>query len=396
MPTCRTSCSRGVPAIARAPTRRSRWIGLAIGAALALGAAAVPAQEVTLGVIAELTGAGATYGRGLVQGAEMAVREVNAAGGIDGRPLRLVVIDGATNPARSAIAMRRLVVADVHMVVGGWGSPQVLANMEVAEQSGMPYIVVGATHPDITSSRNRWTFRVIQTDAVQAEHLAQMVLGTLKARRVAVLADSNAYGAGSRDRFLAALARAGVEPVAVQTYLSTERDFTPVLQRIQAAAPDVLALFGTVPAASLIMNQARAMGIAARFVGTGGLANEALLAAAPQAAEGTLMTSFFSEETDAEAAAWAARFRREFAGDAEPPRPVLAAWQYRTIRDIAVPCLKRAGTQRLALRDCIAGWNGTLFGVAGEVHFDRHHQLVQPPLVTEVRGGAFRLVARQP
>lgn len=356
----------------------------------------VRAQDVTIGVVAELTGPGATYGLALRQGAEMAVRDVNAAGGIGGRTLRLVVVDGATNPARSAIAMRRLVVGDVQMVVGGWGSAQVLANLEVAEQAGMPYIVVGATHPDITTRRNRWTFRVIQTDAVQAEVLAQAVLGRLGARRIAVVGDGNAYGVGSRDVFLQALARAGVQPVAVHTFMPGDTDFSAPLARIKAAAPDVLAVFATVPAASRILNQAREAGITARFVGTGGLANEALLAQAPKAAEGTLMTSVFSEEVDAEARAWAERFRREFAGGPVAPSPVLAAWQYRAIRDIAVPCLQRAGTERVTLRDCLAGWRGRLFGVPGEAWFDATQQLVQPPLFTEVRGGAFRLVAAGP
>jgi len=366
---------------------------LAVGAALALaGAVACAAGNLTIGVIAELTGAGATYGRGLVQGAEMALRDINAAGGIGGRPLRLLIVDGATNPAHSAIAMRRLVASDVQLVVGGWGSAQVLANLEVAEQAGVPYLVVGATHPRITSPLNRWTFRVIATDAVQAEHLAQVVLGRLKARRIAVLADASAYGVGSRDIFLDALARAGVEPVAVLGYQATDPDVATPLARIQAAAPDVLALFGTAPAAPRIMREARAMGLGARFVGTGGLANDALLAAAGPAAEGTLITSFFSEEVDAEAAAWAARFRREHADAASPPSPVLAAWQYRAMRDIAAPCLRQAGTQRPALRDCIAAWHGRLFGVRGEVRFDASGQLQQAPLLTEVRGGVFRLV----
>lgn len=374
------------------------WGGRLRGCIVACLAAVSPvcAQDVTIGVVAELTGPGATYGLALRQGAEMAVRDVNAAGGIGGRTLRLVVVDGATNPARSAIAMRRLVVGDVQMVVGGWGSAQVLANLEVAEQAGMPYIVVGATHPDITTRRNRWTFRVIQTDAVQAEVLAQAVLGRLGARRIAVVGDGNAYGVGSRDVFLQALARANVQPVAVHTFVPGDTDFSAPLARIKAATPDVLAVFATVPAASRILNQAREAGITARFVGTGGLANEALLAQAPKAAEGTLMTSVFSEEVDAEARTWAERFRREFAGGPVAPSPVLAAWQYRAIRDIAVPCLQRAGAERVSLRDCIAGWRGRLFGVPGEAWFDATQQLVQPPLFTEVRGGAFRLVAAEP
>lgn len=358
----------------------------------AIAAAAEPGSALTLGVITELTGPGASYGRALVQGAEMAVRDINAAGGIGGRPLALRIADGGTNPARSAIAMRRLIVADVHAVVGGWGSAQVLANLEPAEQSELTYVVVGATHPDITSPRRRSVFRVIQSDAAQADILAEAVLQRLRGRRIAVIAAASAYGAGSRERFLAALARLGAEPVAVQQFAAGDQDFRVPLERIRAANPDVLAVFATVPAAPRVLEQARALGITARFVGTGGLANEALIAAAPQAAEGTLITAFFSEEADPEAAAWAERFRRENGPDASP---TLAAWEYRAIRYIVAPCLARAQDDRAALRTCIAGFRGRIFGVAGEVHFDASGQLVQPPLLAEVRGGRFRLLAQR-
>ena len=71
---------------------------------------------------------------------------------------------------------------------------------------------------------------------------------------------------------------------------------------------------------------------------------------------------------------------------------MLAAWQYRAIRYIAAPCLARAGSSRARLRDCIASWRGRLFGVRGEVYFDKTGQLIQEPVVVEVRGGAFRLL----
>jgi len=365
---------------------------MALCAFAAPPAAAARDDDITIGVIAERTGAGATYGLGIVQGAEMAVRDINAAGGINGRRVRLAVADGGSQPARSAIAMRRLVAAQVDVIVGGWGSPQVLAHMDIAEQSATPYIVVGATHPQITTPRNQWTFRVIQTDAVMAEQLAKMVIEQRAARRVAVINDSNDYGVGNREVFVAALGRAGLAPVEVQSYQTSDQDFGAQLGRIKAAAPDVIALFGTLPAAPMIMNQARALGLQARFVGTGGLANEALMAAAPQAAEGTQLMTYFNEEVDAESLAWAERYRREFSDSKQPPRPVLAAWEYRAIRGIVAPCLERAGTDRIRLRDCIRQWRGRLFGVAAEAQFDRSGQLMQPPVLVEVRGGAFRLV----
>jgi len=346
------------------------------------------AQEVTLGVIAGITGNGASYGAGIVQGAEMAVREINAAGGINGRKITLRIVDDASEPARSAIAMRRLMSASPDLIVGGWGSAQVLAHMDLAEQSAIPYIVVGATHPRITTPANQWTFRVIQTDAVMAEQLARLAAVDLGLKRIAVINDSNAYGKGNRDVFVAALARYGLQPVEVQPYQSSDTDFGGQLQRVKSAHPEAIAIFGTLPAAPLIMVQARAAGLDARFLGTGGLANDGLMKAAPRASEGTILMSFFSEDADAQSKSWSQRYREEFAG--KPfTSPVLAAWEYRAIKDIAVPCLARAGNDRVMTRDCIANWRGKLFGIDGELSFDKTGQLVQPALAVEVKRGVF-------
>lgn len=363
------------------------------GCACALWApATAQAADITLGVVAGMSGPGASYGLGIARGAQMAVRQINAAGGVGGREIKLILVDDASSPARSVIAMRRLVNANVDLIVGGWGSSQVLANMGVAEQAGVPYIVAGATHPKITGAQNRWTFRVIQTDTAMAQQLARIAVGDLGMKRIAVINDSNDYGVANRRVFVAALARAGMEPVQVQSYQTGDRDFSAQLARIRAANPDAIAIFGTIPAAPEIMNQARELGIKARFIGTGGLANEALVSSAPIAAEGAVLMSYFNEEVDAEARAWADLYRKEFAGQPEPPRPVLAAWEYRAIRDIAAPCLTNAGSDRVRLRDCIAKWKGKLFGVQGEVYFDNTGQLVQPSVVVEVRNGAFRLL----
>ena len=375
-----------------APLRRAGRIFIAVFVCALLPPGAAGAADIMLGVIAGMSGPGASYGIGIAQGAQMAAREMNAAGGIDGRRIKLVVVDDKTSPARSAIAMRRLVGTDVALIVGGWGSPQVLANMDIAEQAGIPYIVVGATSPEITSAKNKWTFRVIQTDNIMTEQLARVVTKDLGLKRIAVIYDTNAYGVANRDRFVAALAQADIKPVEVQSYQTADKTFSAQLARIRAANPDGIAIFGTIPAAPAIMNQARDLGIKARFVGTGGLANEALISMAPIASEGAVVMTYFSEEVDAEARSWAGLYRKEFADEPQPPRPMLAAWEYRAIRSIAASCLKSAGTDSSRLRDCIANWKGKLFGVRGEARFDHTGQLVQSPVVVEVRRGAFRLL----
>ena len=364
---------------------------LASVAALCLLAGSGPAlADIKIGVIAGMSGPGTSYGIGIQQGAEMAIKEINDAGGIGGQKLQLVVADDASNPAQSVTAMQSLVSQGVDLVVGGWGSSQVLANMEVSERAGVPYVVVGATNPHITSDKNKWTFRVIQTDSLMAEQIAQSATGVLKMKRIAVISDSNDYGVGNRDIFIAALKKAGVQPVEVESYQSSDKDFTSQLARIRAAEPDGVAIFGTIPAAPAIMNQARDFGIKARFIGTGGLANEALISLAPQASEGTVLTTYFSEDVDAEGKAWANRYVKAYSESSQTPRPVLAAWEYRTIKFIVGPCLAKNGVDKTKMRECIASFKGKIFGLPGEASFDKTGQLQQQPVLVEVHNGSFR------
>lgn len=362
----------------------------AAAVAVLAGAPSVHAQDIRLGVIAGMSGAGTSYGIGIRQGAEMAVKEINAAGGIKGRKISLVVVDDASNPAQSVSAMQRLASDGVDLIVGGWGSSQVLANMEVAERAGIPYIVVGATNPKITTDKNKWTYRVIFTDSVQAEQIAEAAVKRLGMKRIAVIHDANDYGVGNRDIFLVSLKKLGVEPVTVVSYQSSDKDFTAQLSRIREANPDGLAVFGTIPAAPAIMNQARDIGIKARFIGTGGLANENLMTLSPKASEGTVLTTYFHEDVDPEAKAWAQRYVKEFSGGSQPARPVLAAWEYRAIKFIAAPCLASAGTDKDKLRQCVAAWKGNMFSIPGEAHFDKTGQLIQPSVLVEVGNGAFQ------
>jgi branched-chain amino acid transport system substrate-binding protein len=204
-----------------------------------------------------------------------------------------------------------------------------------------------------------------------------------------VINDSNDYGVGNRDVFVAALKKLGLAPVEVQSYQSSDKDFTSQLARIRAANPDGIAIFGTIPAAPAIMNQARDFGIKARFIGTGGLANENLITLAPKASQGTVLTTYFDEDVDPEAKAWAARYVKEFSGGSQAARPVLAAWEYRAIKYIVAPCLAKNGVDKAKVRDCIGKFKGKLFALPGEAKFDKTGQLEQEPVLVEVRGDAF-------
>jgi branched-chain amino acid transport system substrate-binding protein len=390
-PACRLSMQAG--------TRRATWLTLALLAALALtgGAAraAASASDIKMGVLLSLSGFGASYGQSLLQGIRMAADEINEAGGINGRRITLDIADDDSDPAQSVLAMQRLINDHVDFVLGGWGSSMVLADMAPAERAGMPYIVVGASNPHITTSRNKWTFRVLTNDSTQAADLATIAVKTLHMKRIALINDTNDYGVGLRDILTAALAKLGVKPVAVQSYQSNDKDFTAQLTHILAAQPDGLGILGTLPAAAAIMNQARDMGITARFFGAAGLGTEALIALAPDASEGTVATQYF-QPMDRQAKAWVAAYVKEFAHAAQPPRPSQAAWGYRALKLIIAPCLEQAGTDRNAFRLCLAHWRGKIFGLpSAEAYFDATNQLVVPLAFVTVKDKRFVLLPGQ-
>lgn len=364
-----------------------------IATAFLMCAGAASAQDIRLGSVIPLSGAGASYGASIQQGIEMAVGEINAAGGINGRKIALDFADDASDPAQSVLALQRLVNNNDDLVIGGWGSSQVLADMAVAERGGMPYVVVGASSPLITTKANKWTFRILTNDNGHADRLAQ-VIDLLHLKKIAIIYDTNDYGVGLRDIFTGDLAKQGLKPVDVQSYHTTDKDFTAQLTHIAAVQPDALMLFGTLPAIAAIMNQARDQGIEARFMGAAGLSNEAVMKLAPQAAQHAIATAYFHVDVDAEAKAWAERYQQQFATANQAPRPSQAAPAYQALKLIAAPCLAKTGTDKDKLRLCIKEWRGKLFGLPpAEAHFDDTNQLIAPLVVEEVVGSEFKLLA---
>ncbi len=375
---------------------KATGLGVAMVAGLLGFASSAPAQDIKLGVIAGMSGFGASYGASIQQGVEMALQEINGAGGINGHKLVEDLADDASDPAQSVLAMQRLVNDKVDIVVGGWGSSMVLANMEVAERDAMPYIVVGASNPRITTSRNKWTFRILTNDNSHAVVLADLAVRTLHMKRIAVINDSNDYGVGARDIFVARLKELGQAPVDIESYASNDKDFTAQLSHIGAANPDGIALMGTLPAVPAIINQARDQGIEARFFGPAGLSNEALITLAPEASQHTIATAYFHEAMDPEAKAWADKFTAMFKNAAQAPRPSQAAPAYRGIY-MAADCLKKVGTDKDKLRLCLKDWHGHFFGLPpADLHFDDTNQLVVPVVIESVEGKGFAVFKATP
>ena len=210
-----------------------RLFSVAVAISALVGAPASYAQDIKLGVIAGLSGPGTSYGIGIRQGAEMAVKEINADGGINGRKLTLVVADDGSNPGQSVTAVQRLVNEKVDLIVGGWGSSQVLAAMEPAERAGMPYVVVGASNPRSRRKRTSGLSGCCSPTTSRPAEVADVAVKRLGMKRIAVVHDANDYGVSNRERFRCTSETAGCSTGRGQVYQTTDKDFTSQLSQVR-------------------------------------------------------------------------------------------------------------------------------------------------------------------
>lgn len=213
------------------------------------GTATGPA-EVRIGLIGPMTGAGAQYGAAMKEAAELAVEEINAAGGINGAEVVLFQEDDASTPAQAVSAAEKLITQDeVHFIVGNYNSSCSLAVMEVTMRESVPHINPISTAAAITESGSQFIFRNCATNPMQVTSVAEYLFATYpEATKYAIICENTDYGIGMREAFEALLPdHPEIEIVASEAYNAGDTDFMAQLTNIQAADPDVLFCLPTSP-----------------------------------------------------------------------------------------------------------------------------------------------------
>ena len=304
-----------------------------------------PEPQVRIGLLALLTGELAPQsGIPSQQGAEMAVDDINAAGGIDiaGRRLKvkLTVRDYEPRPDAAATGARALINLDsVDALVGPQVSTHAVTAASVAEMSRVPMIAPMASNPAVTAGRH-YVFRLAFLDPFQGEMLARYALENLVARRAAVLFDvSNPYGRDITALFRETFEKGGGSMVATETFTSDQgTDFTAQLTRIAAARPDVLLLPNLSSVDSFQVRQARAVGIRAPFLGSDSW-DPAGLAHIPEANGAVVAHQWHIGAPRPQAVDFVNRYRARFGFE---PRAT-AVFTYDAVRLLA-DAMRRAGT----------------------------------------------------
>jgi branched-chain amino acid transport system substrate-binding protein len=354
-------------------------------ALLAIATAARAAEPIKLGEYASLTGKEAGFGQTSHHGVVLALEEINAAGGVLGRPLELAYEDNQTKPGESATVVKKLISRDkVVALIGEVSSGRSLEAAPIAQAAHIPMVAPAATNPKVTQVGN-YIFRVCFIDPFQGTVMAKFAKNDLKAKKVAILSSvSNAYSLGLAKFFKETFTANGGEIGTEKNFSEGDKDFRAQLTAVKAAEVDAVFVPGYYTESALIVRQARDLGITVPFFGGDGWEDEQLLKIGGDALNGCFYSTHFSaENTDPVVAQFAAKYKARWNGEVPG---AFSALGYDAVYVIA-DAIKRAGTtDGPALRAALAATKD-FPGVSGVTTIDKDRNASKAATIIALKDG---------
>jgi branched-chain amino acid transport system substrate-binding protein len=343
-------------------------------------------DTIKIGEFGSLTGDNASYGVSQNQGIQMAVEEINDSGGVLGRKLDLTVEDNQTKQGQTTTIVRKLIAQDhVVALLGEVASSKTLEAAPVAQEAKIPLIATGATNPKVTQAGD-YVFRVCFIDDFQAVVLARFVLEKLHKTKVAFMTDvKQDYSVGLTQFARDYLQKNGGQVVKEQSYSSGDKDFRAQLTDIKSANPDVVLVTGYYPEVSLIIREARQLGIKAAFAGGDGWDGASLIPVGGKAIEGSYFSNHFSTEDKSPAVQ---QFVEKYKKKYDKLPDAFAALGYDSVNLLA-DAIKRAGsTDPEKLRDAIAGTKD-FPAVTGKITINPERNANKSAVIITIKNGAL-------
>ena len=265
-----------------------------LAGAVALTASSASAQNIPIAVVGPITGSNAVVGEQLKRGAEMAVKDINAKGGVLGKKLDLIVADDACDPKQAVAAANDMVGKKVVFVAGHYCSSSSIPASAVYNEAGVLQMTPASTNPALTddAAKKGWNnvFRACGRDDAQGAVAGKYLADHYKGKRVAIVHDKTAYGKGIADETMKAMNKAGLKETMYEAISQGEKDFTALITKMKQENIDVIYFGGYQTEGGLIVRQARDQGLKAQFIGADALVTEEFWKITGPAGEGALMT----------------------------------------------------------------------------------------------------------
>lgn len=347
------------------------------------------ADVIKIGLTGELTGNSANFGTSTAKGADLAVKEINAAGGILGKKIQLIKVDNKSEPSEAANVMTKLVTQDkVVAVIGNFTSSCAISASNVSESSKIPYVSNGATNPRLTVEGGKVkpnTFRACFIDPFQGTVGANFVLSELKLKKGVILIDNSSdYSKGLAEFFKAALTKGGGEVLGEEGYLQKDQDFKTILTKVKALNPEFIYVPGYYEEVGKIVKQARELGMDIPMVGGDGWDSAKLSEIAGGAAlNNTYFTNHYSPEDSSEASKkYVEAFKKEY--NETPDGPSVLGYD---ALKLVVDAIKRANSAEPAKISEALAKTKDYPGASGVLTINETHDATKSAVIIEMKDG---------
>lgn len=269
--------------------KSTHLIGLVVGASIAMTTATF-AQDITVAVAGPMTGSESAFGRQMKNGAEQAIADLNAAGGVLGKKLALQVGDDACDPKQARSVAEKLAGAKIPFVAGHFCSSSSIPASEAYAEGNVLQITPASTNPTFTERKLWNVLRVCGRDDQQGLVAAQYILKAFAGKNVAILNDKTTYGKGLADETKKALNAAGFKEKLFESYNKGDKDFNSIVSRLKRENIDLVYVGGYHQEAGLILRQMRDQGMKTLLMAGDAMNDKEFASITGAAAEGTLFT----------------------------------------------------------------------------------------------------------
>jgi branched-chain amino acid transport system substrate-binding protein len=362
------------------------------------GGSASGSSEIVIGHFASMTGDTATFGVSADEGIRLAVNEINGAGGVLGKKVRLITEDDRSLPDEAKTAVQKLINRDkVVALLGEIASSRSIAGAPIAQDSQVPMLSPGSTNPKVTEIGD-YIFRACFIDPFQGTAMANFAMKDLGLKKFAVLYAVNSdYSDGLRRFFTDAVKANGGQIVADLSYTEkSDVDFKGQLTKIRDAKPDAIWVPGYYTEAGLICQQARELGITVPIMGGDGWDSDQTVQIGKQAVEGTYFSNHYHADEDRpEVRRFVDTYKAAYKNpDGSPKIPdAMAILGYDAMKLMA-DAIKRAGsTEGPKVRDALASTRD-FPGASGTITIDKDRNAKKPIVILKIEGGKFNYVSR--
>lgn len=371
------------------PQSLGRRALLSLASLVLLGAATtMPSRaDIKIGFQVPLTGPAATDGKSAQIAGEMAVEDINAAGGVLGEMLKLITYDDQAKSDQAIFTANKLIGEDgVKLVINGSYSASGRAAAPVFQNAGVVMIAAYGVHPDITRAGN-YMFRLVHLGPPQGVATALYIGKTLGLKKISTITMDNDYGQATMAGFLEAAPKYGIEVLNKYSYSLKDRQFGSIVASVKRDNPDGVYATGYFFTGGPLVAQLRGAGVTVPIIGSQAFDSEKFIEIAGPAAEGTYIIDSFDRERKDEALQ---KFFAEFKQRAGYAPEGVAAITYSAIRLMA-DGIKRAGSAEPdKVRDALAATKDFPLLEGNMNGFNSLHEMIMPIRVNEIKDGRFK------